>query len=124
MNPADIFLEVLGSKGIAAALVAAFAAAERLSAHDAEGARLSLLVIGRSLPPTLEWRGLADSLEAQFGSPDSATTAASKLSTTDRDRVQAQLASLNRRGSAIPGGWSEELEQEYEELMKQLRSGK
>ncbi len=120
MNPAEIFLESLSSEGLARALLRSFASAEQLWSADRELARDSLLVIARSLPPTVEWRGLAGALE-ELCRPDQGSAGWSELSSDERLRIQEQLAALNLRATTVAGGWNEELDREYNELMAKLR---
>lgn len=120
MNPAEIFLQALSSEGVARALLRSFASAEQLWVADPELARESLLVIARSLPPTTEWRGLAGALE-ELCKRDEPSKGIAELQPDERLRIQERLADLNRRATAVAGGWNEELDREYNDLMAKLR---
>lgn len=117
MNPFDTFI-AFRPRGLATALIEAFASVKQLREVDPDAAVASLLAIALSLPPTPEWSGLSGELKllCQPRTKQPPLT----LSEEQKEKVKTRLAELHRMAAATPGGWSDELEEELDRLMSGL----
>ena len=117
MSPFDTFI-AFRPRGLATALIEAFASVKQLREVDPDAALASLRAIALSLPPTPEWSGLFRELELLY-QPRTQHPPLT-LSEEQQEKVKARLAELHRMAAANPGGWSDELEEELDKLMSSL----
>lgn len=117
MNPFETFIE-FRRQGLAVALIEAFAELKKLRDVDPRAADASLRAIALSLPPTPEWSGLSKELKVLLQTR-AALPAPLVLTDEQKEQVKARLAELHRKAAA-PGGWTAELEAEFDELMSNL----
>lgn len=115
-------METRATEGVARALVASFAAADQIWFSNPERARAGLLVVAKSLPQVPEWSGLVDALE-QLCDP-SASRLNGGVTPAQQEAFEERLKSIETRARLVPGGWDEELDREFNEVMAAMRSAK